>query len=111
MINLTPHDIVLRRADRTDLVIPASGELARVSVVYVLTGEVVCGVPVVSMTPGPVTGLQRSPDGVPMPCIVSGMVRDALPRGTKNVWSPDTGPTAIRNPAGQVIAVTRLIAA
>ena len=39
------------------------------------------------------------------------MVLAALPTGTPNVYAPDTGPTAIRNEAGYVVAVTRLVAA
>ncbi len=39
------------------------------------------------------------------------MVLAALPAGTLNVYAPDTGPTAIRDERGQVIAVTRLVVA
>jgi hypothetical protein len=74
-------------------------------------GVVVAGVPVVRNTYGPVTGLVRDAQGVPLPCIVSGMVLAALPAGTINVYAPATGPTAIRDDKGQIVAVTELVAA
>ena len=73
MLNLTPHDITLRTA-AGDVTYPASGQLARVSTIATPTGAVVAGVPVVRNTYGPVTGLVRDDNGVPLPCIVSGMV-------------------------------------
>jgi hypothetical protein len=66
------------------------------------------GVPVITRKPGLVTGLPRDQRGAILPCLVSSMVLDALPAGTKNVYAPDTGATAIRE-NGQVVAVTRLV--
>jgi len=109
MINLTPHAITLR-TPAGDVTFPPSGQLARVSTIATLTGEVVAGVSVVRNSYGPVTGLVRDDNGVPLPCIVSGMVLAALPTGTVNVYAPATGATAIRKD-GQVIAVTELVAA
>jgi hypothetical protein len=109
MINLTPHDITLRTPEG-DVIYPASGQLARVSTIATPTGAVVAGVPVIRNTYGPVTGLVRDVNGVPLPCIVSGMVLSALPPGTVNVYAPATGATAVRKD-GQVIAVTELVAA
>lgn len=109
MLNLTPHAIVLRLKNGEDVVFQPSGTLARVSVVAVATGNTVAGVPVVRNSYGPVTGLIRDAKGVPMPCIVSGMVLGALPPGTPNVFAPATGGTAIRE-NGQVVAVTELVA-
>jgi hypothetical protein len=109
MINLTPHDITLR-TPAGDVTYPASGQLARVSTIATPTGAVIAGVPVVRNTYGPVTGLVRDANGVPVPCIVSGMVLSALPAGTVNVYAPATGTTAIRKD-GQVIAVTELVTA
>jgi hypothetical protein len=109
MINLTPHAITLR-TPAGDVTFPPSGQLARVSTIATPTGETVAGVPVVRNTYGPVTGLVRDANGVPLPCIVSGMVLAALPAGTINVYAPATGATAIRKD-GQVIAVTELVAA
>lgn len=109
MINLTPHPIVLRTADG-DVTIPPSGKIARVSTLATATGSKVCGVPVITNTYGAIEGLVRDSRGLCVPCIVSGMVLSALPKGTKNVYAPATGATAIRE-NGQVIAVTELIAA
>ena len=109
MINLTPHDITLR-TPAGDVTYPASGQIPRVSPIATLKGAVVAGVPVVRNPYGPVTGLVRDANGVPLPCIVSGMVLSALPSGTVNVYAPATGATAIRKD-GQVIAVTELVAA
>jgi len=103
MINLTPHAITVTNLGT----FAPSGELARVS----MHEEVIKnldGVPVIRRTPNLVTGIPRDSNGVPLPCIVSSMVLDALPEGTKNVYAPDTGPTAIRE-NGQVVAVTRLV--
>ena len=101
IINLTPHEIVV--AGR---IIPASGEVARVSVSYIdLTPHE--DIPVVSSVFGEVQGLP--PRALGTVYIVSGMVRSALEGKRPDVFSPDTGPTAIRDDAGRIIGVTRLI--
>jgi hypothetical protein len=109
MINLTPHPIVIRRPDG-DWTIPPSGSIARVTMQETVAGAI-DGVPVVTRRAGHVTGLVRDSAGLPVPCLVSAMVLAALPTGTPYVYAPDTGPTAIRNADGQVVAVTRLVAA
>ena len=110
MVNLTPHDITIRRPDGSDWVIPADGTVARVEMAEKSIEARGLGIPVIRRNAGPVVGLPRDERGVPMPCIVSSMVLAALPAGTLNVYAPDTGATAIRNEKGQVIAVTRLVA-
>lgn len=105
MINLTPHDIVLRTA-QGDVTIPASGTVARVATVDADTGDTVSGLPVIRRTFGDVTGLPD--DGAP--CIVSAMVLAAV-AGRADTYAPDTGATAIRNDKGHIVAVTRLVAA
>lgn len=105
MINLTPHEIVILREDGTEVRIPPSGTVARVSTADVIVGEI-DGVPVIRQQFGEVTGLPE--EGTP--CLVSALVRAAVP-GRRGVYSPDTGPTAIRNGDGQIVAVTRLIEA
>jgi hypothetical protein len=111
MINLTPHAITIRLPSGDDVTFPPSGTVARVSTVAQDTGMLVAGVRVVRNTYGPVTGLPRDAAGVPLPCIVSGMVLAALPVGTPNVYAPATGSSAIRDERGQVVAVTELVAA
>ena len=104
MINLTPHPIVLRLPDGQDVTLPPSGTVARVTMLEDVVGTV-SGVPVIRRRPGPVVGL---PD-TDQPVIVSSMVLAALPAGAPGVYAPDTGPTAIRDDRGLVVAVTRLV--
>jgi hypothetical protein len=104
MINLTPHPITLRLPDGQDVTLPPSGTVARVSMLEEIVGTV-AGLPLIRRRPGPVIGL---PDG-DQPCIVSSMVLAALPAGAPGVYAPDTGPTAIRDERGQVVAVMRLV--
>lgn len=108
MLNLTPHPITVVTAKGDTITIQPHGTVARVETVSYETGETVLGVPVIKNGYGGVTGLVRDGLGVPVPCIVSGMVLAALPAGTKNVFAPATGATAIRKD-GQVVAVTQLV--
>ena len=107
MLNLTPRAITVRAPDGTDHVFQPSGTIARVSMLEQQIG--VCAVtraPVTTRTAG-------APFGLPAygtPCIVSAMVLAACP-GRSGVFAPDTGATAIRDDRGQVVAVTRLVAA
>ena len=109
MLNLTPHAITIR-TQAGDVVFPPSGQVARVATVATDTGLTVYGARVIRNTYGPVMGLVRDAAGIPLPCIVSGMVLAALPPGTPNVYAPATGATAIRE-NGQVVAVTELVTA
>jgi len=108
LINLTPHAITLR-TETGDVIIPPSGQVARVSTVTIDTGLMINGVKVIRNSYGDVQGIPVDHNGIPLPCIVSGMVLAALPSGTPNVYAPATGATAIRE-NGQVIAVTELVA-
>lgn len=105
MINLTPHAICLLVAGE-QITIEASGQIARVSMTEEVVGTM-HGLPVIRRIAGAVIGLPS--DGTP--CIVSAMVLAAIPAGTEGVYAPDTGPTAIRNDKGNVVAVTRLVTA
>ena len=102
--NLTPHTIVLQDESGNRVAIEPSGKTARVATIETVIGEI-GGMPVVSRQFGEVIGL----DDVEMPVIVSAMVASAVP-GREGVYAPDSGPTAIRE-NGQVVAVTRLVAA
>ena len=64
------------------------------------------GVPIVRRALGAVTGLPEEGE----PCLVSALVLAAVP-GRAGVFAPDTGPSAVRNEHGQIVAVTRLVAA
>lgn len=104
MLNLTPHAITLALHTGESVTFPPSGQLARVTSQEVVVGALQ-GVPVIKRQFGAVEGL---PEDV-TPCLVSALVLSACP-GREGVYAPDTGPTAIRE-NGQVIAVTRLVAA
>jgi hypothetical protein len=111
VVNLTPHDIVLRCIDGSDMTIERSGTVARVSTVP--------GTEMVVLPIG--NGVQRfwhtsykDVEGLPPPAentiyIVSAMVADRVSR--VDVYAPGTGPDdgCIRNEKGHVVAVTRLI--
>lgn len=104
MLNLTPHAITLQKSDGSIVTYPPSGKLARVSTTEQVI-DTIDGVPVITRVFGVVEGLPE--DGEP--CLVSAMVLSAIP-GKKGVYAPDSGPTAIRE-NGQIVAVTRLVAA
>ena len=107
MLNLTPHSIVIRRDDGSEVTLPPSGTVARVATVEEVIGHCpITGAPIVRRAFGEVHGLPE--EGVP--CIVSALVASAVP-GRRGVFAPDTGPTAIRDADGRIVAVTRLIAA
>ncbi len=105
LLNLTPHEVRLRRGDGSEVVLPPSGTVARVSTTEEVV-ETFDGIPLVRRVFGEPVGLP--PEGVP--CIVSALVAAAVP-GRKGVFAPDTGPTAVRDEKGLIVAVTRLIAA
>lgn len=112
LVNLTPHPIVLALQDGSRLTIPASGTVARCTPPAAQVGaEDGVPVPVARQGgPGPVQGLPDPAAGVVY--IVSGMVlsHPSL-AGRQDVLAPGTGPAdgAIRNAAGQIEAVTRLV--
>jgi hypothetical protein len=103
LVNLTPHAVVLHRADGTTESIPPSGTVARVSLVATRVGTV-AGVPVVTTRPGPVTGLPdfESDDGAGY--IVSALVRLALPERI-DLFSPAE---LVRDISGNVIGCRSL---
>jgi hypothetical protein len=110
LVNLTPHPIVLRDALGLDHAYPASGAVARVSSTPGAL-ERVEGVPVpvaASTVYGAVEGLPAPAEGVGY--IVSALVL-ARCGGRGDVFAPGTGPNdgAIRDDAGRIIAVTRLV--
>jgi hypothetical protein len=107
ILNLTPHDITILGPDGTETTIPPSGTVARVSTTDEVVGTCsITGAPIVRRRFGEVTGLPE--EGTP--CLVSALVLSAVP-GREGIYAPDTGPTAVRNESGQIVAVTRLVAA
>lgn len=107
-INLTPHTIntqvTLRDGTIEYRAFPASGQVARCTPGYEDVG-VFGGVPVVRSTFGPVEGLPEPEPEAGIVYITSTIVAQQANRA--DVVSPDTGPSAIRNEKGQVVAVVR----
>jgi hypothetical protein len=104
MLNLTPHEIVIK-TDAGEFRFPPSGTVARVSTVETVV-ESYESFPVIRRELGKAEGL---PDES-VPCLVSAMVLSAVP-GRPNTFAPDSGSSAIRNEKGHIVAVTRLVAA
>jgi hypothetical protein len=109
MLNLPPHPITLQLPDGSRVTYAPSGTVARVTADYGPAGTV-AGVPVVQRILGAITGLpdrdaRRAAGG----CIVSSLVLGALSSDCGDVYAPDTGQTAVRDDAGNVVAVTRLV--
>jgi hypothetical protein len=103
-VNLTPHPIVIRLADETDLVVNPSGKVARVDEApNKVVGEI-GGVPVLSRST--FTEVVDLPDPEENTAyIVSSLVAGVVSR--LDVFSPATGPkdSAIRNEKGHIVAV------
>lgn len=112
MKNLTPHPVTIRTADG-DITLPPSGTVARVATAETDAGTITIGdgtsqVPVVQRAMGEIIGLPEED----LPCIVSSLVLEAVrvqQPWRRAIYAPDTGPTAIRDQNGQVLAVTRLV--
>jgi hypothetical protein len=115
MRNLTPHPIVIQYPEGT-ITLPPSGVVARVATIEEPAGSMTLDgieVPVVRRRFGAVEGL---PDdyGPHAPVVVSSLVLEALRASgapTSGVYAPDTGPTAVRDAEGRIVAVTRLVTA
>ena len=105
LVNLTPHSIkIANEVGDVILEVPPSGELARVAA---STGVVahVNDIDVVKSIFGTITGLPESqPDTI---YIVSMLVLQAIAGARDDVVGPDTGPTAVRDEAGRIVAVKR----
>jgi hypothetical protein len=114
LVNLTPHPLVLRSEDGREVVIPPSGVVARVASSPGSRRDVAAApvpVPVYDApTWGAVEGLPE-PDGASL-FVVSALVAGRC-AGRSDVVSPGTGPAdgAVRNEAGHIVAVTRLVGA
>lgn len=114
MLNLTPHEIVIVEEDGAEIAsFPASGTIARVSVIEKVTGiQYFDGIPVDIITSafGEVEGLPSLSDleGHER-FLVSSMVLDRLgPEWSGIAFAPDTGKSAVRNDKNHIIGVTRL---
>ena len=111
LMNCTPHAIVVRHPVAGPMVFEPSGTIPRVEMATRAERDYF-GFVVVAREPGAVTGLPVNGEGNVVPCIVSGMVLDALQGRSALVgvvFAPDTGSTAIRDVKGYVVAVTQLV--
>lgn len=117
LVNLTPHAIVIAVGEHR-MTVPPSGQVARVTQnptrslgVQAMGPETGLLVPIIAAPEfGPVEGLPAPVVGTIL--IVSGLVL-AHCGGRLDVFAPATGPAdgAIRDDAGRIAAVTRLVAA
>jgi len=111
-VNLTPHPVTIRISGGTDLTIDPSGNVARVDSIEERLPET-GGIPTIRRKWGeiqPGTSIELGKI-----YIVSSLVLNALQNAATS-WeeamvAPDTGPTAIRDERGQILAVTRLVRA
>jgi hypothetical protein len=90
--------------DGTDRTYPPSGKVARV-VSYEIAAGNFAGIPTVHRRLGAVEGLP--PDGEP--CLVSALGAVGPAGRHARRLRADTGATALRDAAGHVVAVTRLV--
>ena len=106
-VNLTPHPIVVRMNDGTDLTFPPSGKVARVDE---LPTQIVGDLDGIKLLPrtvfGEVIDLPEPVEGVGY--IVSGLVAGVVYRA--DVFAPATGPKdgALRNDKGHIVTVVAL---
>lgn len=110
--NWTEHEIVLRLPSEDELVIPPSGKVARVKKEKKSQTPVVIDDRIVPVS-GDSTGPVDFPSDHKGPAIVSSMFADAyreqFPESGRILFVPDTGPTAIRDERGRILAVKGLI--
>lgn len=103
VVNLTPHTINVH-VNGTDIEIPASGIVARVSQTEKNSNPVCVNgieIAVTAVEFGEIENLPNAQKDTVF--LVSGLVRGLTTR--KDVFSPNTGPSALRNDRGQVVAV------
>jgi hypothetical protein len=108
LVNLTPHAINL--ADENGQVvatIPPSGMVARVAANQQVVGSIELGdgktIQVVQSVFGQPEGLPEKEEGTVL--VVSSLVAQVAMRD--DLLAPDTGPTAVRDGEGRILAVRR----
>lgn len=109
MLNLTPHAITLQVCKGTEVVFSTSNKIARLTTEEKIVGYYETQVGSVPIIETRVVGQDNIPDPASnIQFLVSSMVLDSLDSEYHGLaFAPDTGPTAIRNEVGQIIAVTR----
>lgn len=107
-INATPHAINVVSENGDMVTFPPSGILPRVDTMVTklgTRGDAVHQFPVALRKQGDVMGLPKEEVGGEKVYIVSAMVMSALKGTRRDVVAPDTGPTAVRDVNGQIMAV------
>ena len=106
ILNCTPHRIVWAYGPTMEIRFEPCGVVPRVKTI---STPVPGRTGVVTQQPGPVEGLPDQVDDRIL--IVSKIVFDAAPADRTDLLAPDTGPeSAIRDEAGNIAAVKRMIA-
>lgn len=100
IINLTPHEVTFVK-EGGNVVVPASGQLARLTTEAVTIGEI-DGIPVTATKYGDVTGLPDPTEGTVY--IVSSLVAQRVPDRT-DVFIPSE---SIRDEAGRIVGCKSL---
>lgn len=106
LVNLTPHPIIIRPEGGDEMIIPPSGVVARVATTACVVAEI-GGIPIVATRYGAVEGL---PEPAPETLYITSslVAQAAASEGRVDVVAPDTGPTAVRDEEGRIVAVRRL---
>lgn len=102
IVNLTPHVVVVE-TEHGRREFPPSGIVARVATTQEAVSQV-DGIAIVKSVFGEVQDLPEPREDTIY--IVSSLVAQAVP-WRDDVVAPDTGPTAIRDEAGRIVAVRR----
>ena len=100
-VNLIGHDITISG----HATLPRCDNPCKVETKQRIIGHL-AGIPVVETHFEKIANLPDPEDGVYY--IVSRIVMDFAPFDREDVFSVDTGPTAVRDQSGQVVAVTQL---
>ena len=100
-VNLIGHDITISG----HATLPKCNNPCRVETQQMIIGKL-GGVPIAKTEFMKIVNLPEPEDGTYY--IVSRIVMDFVPFDREDVFSVDTGPTAIRDQSGQVVAVTQL---
>lgn len=101
IVNLTPHAIVIAKQDGSQITVSPTTPAARVQQQHVLL-HAIDDIPVSHVVYGQVEHLpDPQPDTI---YVVSAIVAQQC-RDRDDVLAPDTGATAIRDGAGQIVAV------
>ena len=105
IVNMTAQEIIVRLPD-CGRVYPPSGQVVSWQVLTETWIDALDGVPTILSSFGALEGLPSMEPGV-IYLTSTPAAQKAASLGRLDVLSPDTGPTAIRNEKGQVVAVTR----